>query len=157
VGPFVWRKRSQGTVQSAVPAPSNSATSHELPGYCPCTGVMGHEDPGYCALRAALDTNETPGCARRGTDEGCRAQHGPPNRGSPSAPFGARHPEDVGDTGYSRLELVLRKIAEIRVEFSVSNPGVEHGYEAGAPHAYASPPGAHGRTAFRNQQNSPGL
>jgi len=52
---------------------------------------------------------------------------------------GASYRQDVGDTRYSRSELVVRRLTEMGAEMHVQDPYVEHWYELENQVVYPAP------------------
>ena len=65
---------------------------------------------------------------------------------------GASYREDVGDTRYSGIELVVRKLTEMGAEMRVHDPYVEHWYELESQDTYPAPGHSWARF-FRNQED----
>ena len=134
---------------------------HGIGGYClPKDGglgvwaykhIMGFDDDIFKITPMAIDINDT-----RGLHVGQLTRDSLRNMGRQIAAaevlvLGAAYREDVGDTRYSGSEIVIRKLAEMGAEVSVSDPYVEHWWEFEQQDTY---PGIGQSKAkfFRNQE-----
>ena len=113
--------------------------------------IMGFEDDIFKITPMAIDINDT-----RGLHVGQLTRDALRNMGRQIAAadvllLGAAYREDVGDTRYSGSEIVIRKLAEMGAEVSVSDPYVEHWWEFEQQDTY---PGIGQSKAkfFRNQE-----
>ena len=113
--------------------------------------IMGFDDDIFKITPLAIDINDT-----RGLHVGQLTRDALRNIGRQIAAadvlvLGAAYREDVGDTRYSGSEIVIRKIAEMGAEVSVSDPYVEHWWEFEQQDTY---PGIGQSKAkfFRNQE-----
>jgi nucleotide sugar dehydrogenase len=113
--------------------------------------IMGFDDDIFKITPMAIDINDT-----RGLHVGQLARDSLRNMGRQIAAaevlvLGAAYREDVGDTRYSGSEIVIRKLAEMGAEVSVSDPYVEHWWEFEQQDTY---PGIGQSKAkfFRNQE-----
>lgn len=113
--------------------------------------IMGFDDDIFKITPMAIDINDT-----RGLHVGQLTRDSLRNMGRQIAAaevlvLGAAYREDVGDTRYSGSEIVIRKLAEMGAEVSVSDPYVEHWWEFEQQDTY---PGIGQSKAkfFRNQE-----
>ena len=113
--------------------------------------IMGFDDDIFKITPMAIDINDT-----RGLHVGQLTRDALRNMGRQIAAadvllLGAAYREDVGDTRYSGSEIVIRKLAEMGAEVSVSDPYVEHWWEFEQQDTY---PGIGQSKAkfFRNQE-----
>ena len=113
--------------------------------------IMGFDDDIFKITPMAIDINDT-----RGLHVGQLTRDSLRNMGRQIAAaevlvLGAAYREDVGDTRYSGSEIVIRKLAEMGAEISVSDPYVEHWWEFEQQDTY---PGIGQSKAkfFRNQE-----
>jgi nucleotide sugar dehydrogenase len=113
--------------------------------------LLGFEDDIFKITPQAIDINDTRALHVARLVRDALRNMGKIVAASKVAVLGASYREDVGDTRYSGSELLVRKLAEMGAEISVSDPYVKNWWEFEKQDTYPAPGNSWARF-FRNQE-----
>ncbi len=113
--------------------------------------LMGFEDDIFKITPLAIDINDTRALQPARLTRDALRNMGRIVAASKIALLGASYREDVGDTRYSGVELIVRKLTEMGAEVAVHDPYVQHWWELEKQDTYPSADYSLARF-FRNQE-----